>query len=431
MHDVPGPRAPLGTPPDGWTVARIADFAIKVGSGATPRGGQASYLPNRETFALVRSQNVLDRQFSGSSIAFIADAAAAKLKNVHLQAGDVLLNITGDGVTFGRACVVPEEILPACVNQHVSIIRVRRDACVPGYLLSYLVHPGVKQYIESFDTGGSRRAVTKADIESFAVPLPPLPTQRRIAGILSAYDDLIENNTKRIKILEEMAWALFHRSKGEGAGDSIKRELGEISDEVGGTIRTGPFGTALHKHDYTDEGTPVVMPKDLIDGRVSEATIARVPAEIVERLAQHVLHEGDIVYGRRGDIGRRGYIGARNAGWLCGTGCLRISLPPGVLSTRYLHEYLGQPEVIALIAGRAVGSTMPNLNTKILRSIPVEVPPVEIQREFDDGVRPIDGLRDNLLEQLDNLRETRDLLLPRLISGEIDVDALDLPEAAQ
>jgi type I restriction enzyme S subunit len=106
--------------------------------------------------------------------------------------------------------------------------------------------------------------------------------------------------------------------------------LGDLCDRGGGTVRTGPFGSQLHESDYSDAGTPVVMPKDLIDGRVSEMSIARVSGEHVSRLSQHQLQVGDIVYGRRGDIGRKALITEREAGWLCGTGCLRITPGEGL-----------------------------------------------------------------------------------------------------
>jgi len=169
---------------------RLKQISKKIGSGATPTGGQAAYQSDRTNFALVRSQNVFDRSFSDSSgLAFISDAQAEALRNVQLEKGDLLLNITGDGVTFGRACAVPSSVLPACVNQHVSIIRLNQEKADPGYVLSYLTHPTVKEYVEAFNAGGSRRAITKAHIESFVVPLPPLDTQRSIASTLSALDD--------------------------------------------------------------------------------------------------------------------------------------------------------------------------------------------------------------------------------------------------
>lgn len=195
--------------PASWPLVRLKQITKKIGSGATPTGGQAAYQVSRTNFALVRSQNVFDRSFSESGLAFISDAQAKDLRNVRLEEHDLLLNITGDGVTFGRACMVPKTLLPAVVNQHVSIIRLDQNTALPGYILSYLTHPAVKEYVEAFNAGGSRRAITKSHIESFVVPLPPLGVQASIAGILSTLDDRIALLRETNATLEAIAQALF------------------------------------------------------------------------------------------------------------------------------------------------------------------------------------------------------------------------------
>jgi len=134
--------------PAGWQIKSLGAFCTKIGSGATPRGGSEVYLSSRIGHALIRSQHVFDRHFNSEGLAFISPEHARELRNAEVQSGDLLLNITGDGVTFGRSCIVPDRILPACVNQHVSIIRPDRCVCDPGYLLSVLTHPTVKPYIE-------------------------------------------------------------------------------------------------------------------------------------------------------------------------------------------------------------------------------------------------------------------------------------------
>jgi type I restriction enzyme S subunit len=184
------------------------------------------------------------------------------------------------------------------------------------------------------------------------------------------------------------------------------RTLGEICDEVGGIIRTGPFGSQLHESDYREEGTPVIMPKDIVEGKVSAESIARIGEEDVARLSQHALKRGEIVYGRRGDIGRRALITEREAGWLCGTGCLRVSLGETVLDPQFLFYYLGHPRVIKAIANQAVGATLPNLNTSIIRSIPITYPPLPTQRRIASILSAYDDLIENntrrirILEQM-------------------------------
>ena len=91
-------------------------------------------------------------------------------------------------------------------------------------------------------------------------------------------------------------------------------------------IQTGPFGSQLHQSDYSEHGIPVIMPKDLLNGHVSEASIARVAKDHVERLSKHKVEVGDILYSRRGDVGRCAFTTKKEEGWLCGTGCLRVSI---------------------------------------------------------------------------------------------------------
>jgi type I restriction enzyme S subunit len=150
--------------------------------------------------------------------------------------------------------------------------------------------------------------------------------------------------------------------------------IGELCDAGGGKVQTGPFGSQLHESDYSETGIPVVMPKNILGGHIDETSIARVSENHVHRLCRHKLAKDDIVYGRRGDIGRQALIHDGYVGWLCGTGCLRVTLGKASVIPQFLHLYLQLPEIIQWIEGQAIGATMPNLNTNILRRIPVTFP---------------------------------------------------------
>ena len=184
-----------------------------------------------------------------------------------------------------------------------------------------------------------------------------------------------------------------------------KTTLGEVCDEVGGIIQTGPFGSQLHESDYSSEGIPVVMPKDIVEGRIATNNVARVSTTHVERLSRHKLRRGDIVYGRRGDIGRQALIRQDQEGWMCGTGCLRLSFGESVLNPVFLHYYLRQDDVISWITNQAVGATMPNLNTGILRTVPVRFPPLPLQRRIASTLSPYDDLIENNTRRIQILEQ--------------------------
>lgn len=174
------------------------------------------------------------------------------------------------------------------------------------------------------------------------------------------------------------------------------KTIGELCDKGSGEVKTGPFGSQLHQSDYSNEGVPVVMPADIGEAGISEERIARVSVAHVDRLAKHKLGVGDIVYGRRGDIGRQALILPNQAGWLCGTGCLRITLGNSEVIPEYLHLYLKMSDVIEWIQNQAIGATMPNLNTQILRRVPVRFPKSKkVQERIASIVFSYDGLIQN------------------------------------
>lgn len=165
------------------------DICTKIGSGATPRGGKESY--KDEGITLIRSQNVGDYRFLYDGLAHINDEQANKLNNVIVENDDLLLNITGDSVA--RACKVPTSVLPARVNQHVSIIRTNSKKADSQFIL-YFLQFKKPNLLKLAEAGATRNALTKGMIEDFEINLPPLETQQKIASILSALDDKIELN---------------------------------------------------------------------------------------------------------------------------------------------------------------------------------------------------------------------------------------------
>ncbi|MGV0838487.1 restriction endonuclease subunit S [Mycolicibacterium thermoresistibile] len=205
--------------------------------------------------------------------------------------------------------------------------------------------------------------------------------------------------------------------------------LGDLEKESNGVIQTGPFGSQLHKSDYTPSGTPVVMPTNIRDLRVDTANIARVSADHVERLARHKLRAGDIVYSRRGDVEKCALIRPDEAGWLCGTGCLLVRVGGEQVDPRFLSYSLSQPDTRAWISGRAVGATMPNLNTDILREVPVLLPTIDEQRGIAATLGALDDKIDSnrrtiaLMEELALTHFTR-LFDIDLVEGGVAVSDL-------
>ena len=438
--------APVPCPPD-WPLVRMRQIARKVGSGATPTGGQAAYQPTRSNFALIRSQNVFGRAFSEAGLAFISDAQAEALKNVNIEPHDLLLNITGDGVTFGRVCMVPQAVLPACVNQHVSIIRLDSSKADPGYVLSYLTHPAVKEYIEAFNAGGSRRAITKAHIESFVLPLPPLAVQRSIAHVLTALDDRIALLRETNATLEAIAQALFKswfvdfdpvRAKSQGLAPAGMDEAtaalfpDSFEESALGLVPKGWHGGALddladlNSQSWSGRHHPErIRYLDLANVKDNEvAVVADFAFDDAPSRARRVLRSGDTIVGTVRPGNRSfAYIHKPVPGLTASSGFAVLS-PKVVDNTAFVYLAATQDASIEHLSHVADGGAYPAVRPDVVSALACVVPSAEILRTFNGVTCPLLVKVSANQQQAQTLATLRDTLLPRLISGQ-----LRLPEA--
>jgi type I restriction enzyme S subunit len=182
--------------------------------------------------------------------------------------------------------------------------------------------------------------------------------------------------------------------------------LGEACEEGGGFIRTGPFGTQLHQSDYVDDpnGIPVVMPKDMSDGRIDLKSIARIDKETALRLSEHLLAAGDIVLSRRGDVGRSAWVTEEDLPALCGTGSMRIHPGhDGPLQSQYLRYVMRSKSTVDYLEGHAVGATMPNLNAGIVAGLPLTVLSLDQQKVIGEILSAIDDLIENIRRRIELL----------------------------
>jgi type I restriction enzyme, S subunit len=450
--------------PEDWPVVSLGGITLKIGSGATPRGGSETYLAKRHQFAIVRSQNVFDRRFDEDGLAFISDEQAQGLKGVVLRPNDLLLNITGDGITFARSCKVPDDILPACVNQHVSIIRIDPARADSDYVLSYLTHPDVKSYIESFNAGGSRRAITKGHIESFRLALPPIEEQRAIGRFLRGLDDKIELNRKMNETLEAMARALFQswfvnfdpvRAKAEGRDPGLPAPIaalfpdsfqdsprGEIPkgwsvgvlDDLVAQVLGGDWGGDQSTVEKS-VGVRCIRGADIPD--LQRGGTGKMPYRYVKRSSadKRVLNDGDLVIEISGgsptqSTGRPvlvldGLLRRLDAPLVCSNFCRFLRLKSH-LYAKFVYIWLltlyADDEFLQFENGT---TGIKNLAfTRFSSTYTLVLPPDFVVAAFESRVGSLFLRQQVNAAEAETLSTLRDTLLPKLISGEIRLNAM-------
>ena len=197
----------------GWETTSLKNATSKIGSGATPKGGKESY--QAEGITLIRSMNVHDGRFEYKDLAHITDEQAKQLDNVTIEENDVFINITGASVA--RSCIVPKHILPARVNQHVAIIRCITSMLNPVFANNmFLNHSFKGRLLDIGETGGAtRQAITKQQLETLEVILPPLELQNQFAAFVEQTDKSKFEIQKSLEKLETLKKALMQKYFGE------------------------------------------------------------------------------------------------------------------------------------------------------------------------------------------------------------------------
>lgn len=389
-----------------WPLRELSTLATKIGSGATPRGGRDVYID--VGVALIRSQNVHDHSMSDAGLVRITDVAATALNGVEVIADDVLLNITGDSIA--RCAIVDPTVLPARVNQHVAIIRTTPELD-PHYLQRYLCHPDFKSYMFAISSGGTRNALTKAQIESFPVLLPPLAEQRAMSAMLGALDDKIAVNERILDTLSDLAMCRFKELSKLG-GWGLKR-ISEVAD-----VYDGPHATPRK----TEAGPWFLSISSLRNGRVFLAESAHLSDEDFARWTRRVTpRAGDLLFSYETRLGEAALMPSNVRACLGRRMALMRPHEGGVDSRILLLAYLNS-EFQDTIRTRTVhGATVDRIPLVDLPSWEIRLPDPSDQRPL---AHLLGALHDRMeVAAVENrvLAELRDALLPKLISGEMRI----------
>jgi type I restriction enzyme S subunit len=321
------------------------------------------------------------------------------------------------GASFGKAHYTPRAYWPHNTVLYVKDFKDNHPRFV-YYLLDSID-------FTAFNSGSAQPSLNRNYLYSLGIRFPSLPVQTKIATILSAYNDLIENNLRRIKILEEMAktlyeeWFVKFRFPDHEKVKMVESELGMIPEEWEVKnlfdIAEITYGFPFKSNRFTSEkasNTPVIRIRDILNGCTSTYT-----PEIAQE--KHVVINGDILVGMDGNFhmgkwsGGKAYLNQR---------VVRFRLSG--LSSYFLYLALTKP--IGDLNNTIVGTTVAHLGDNHLRKIKILCPNSVLLKRTKEVFDPIYNLELKLKLRNDNLRQTRDLLLPKLISGEIDVEHLDI-----
>jgi type I restriction enzyme S subunit len=323
-------------------------------------------------------------------------------------------------------------------NQRVGRITVREtDVLDPIYLYYYTNSKEYIEHLRSVANSGVQVNLSTAEIKKSPIIYPPLPTQHKIAAILSAYDDLIENNTRRIKILEEMAqslyreWFVHFRFPGHEGVRLVESELGLVPEgwevvpftRIADVLSGGTPSTVVPA--YWNGDIPFFTPKDIAASFYVLDTERKITDQGLRRCSSELYPKDTVFITARGTVGK----------------VILPSKPMAMSQTSYAlrgRDNIGQyfvflaiSDAVAELKQRSHGAVFDTIIVDTFRRLETILPPQSMIGSFNDLVAPLFGQVLNLQQKNANLRRTRDLLLPKLISGEIDVEVPAMATATE
>lgn len=404
-----------------WNWVPLASVTEKIGSGATPAGGKDSYKVSG--VALIRSLNVHDLEFRYENLARLDDVQAKQLSNVTVEGGDVLLNITG--ASIARCAVVPNEVLPARVNQHVSILRPFKQTLDSSFLAYFLVSGEAKNALLGIGSsaGSTRQALTKALLEEFLVPAPPIDEQKRIVAALDqafaaldrARAKAEENLSDARLVFEAHLRALFSAREGKAWSTAWLGDLADFRNGINFTKTSrGKQVRVLGVKDFQNHfhAPDSGLDRVTIDGDLD-------PSDC--------LQSGDIVFVRSNGnpelIGRSLVVERMSERTAHSGFTIRARLRDSEIVPRFLGHFLKSSAVRRQMVDGGTGTNIKSLNQGTLSRIVVPLPSRAEQMRIVENLEAVregtSRVEARYTKQLVDMAALRQSLLQAAFSGQL------------
>lgn len=266
-------------------------------------------------------------------------------------------------------------------------------------------------------TGAAQPQITREGLSKIVLNIPESKEfQIYIANILSKAENLIAQRKESIRLLDEYLKSTFLEMFGDAVKNEKKWNKSELKNYA--KVRIGPFGSLLHREDYVQNGVPLVNPSHIGNGKIFIDPELTISKNKMKELSAYVMHEGDVVLGRRGEIGRCAVVTKKEDGYLCGTGSIYIR-PTAELNPVFLYNNISSASMRKVLENSAKGITMKNLNSGIIENLKIPVPPIELQTQFAHIVEKTEALKTQYQQSLQELEHLYGSMSQKAFRGEL------------
>lgn len=395
----------------------MADFSdvAELISGVTFKKADSKSEKLPGTIGVLRAGNIQDSEVIMDDVVYVPERFVKSSQQ--LKEGDVLIaSSSGSLDVVGKAAAVQSNVNVA-FGAFCKVARPKREVVFPAYFKHFFRSTGYKREVRERAEGANINNLNRGDFLSLQIPLPPLEEQKRIAGILDEADRVRKKTQALIDKYDELAQSLFLDMFGDPFRKNPNHQFLNLGSVVE-RIQIGPFGSQLHEQDYTMGGIPLINPKNIISSQIVVDLNKSITRMKYDTLPNYHLSEGDVILGRRGQMGRAAYVGASENGFFCGTGSLFLR-PKNRVNGKYLAHVLGSTFSEDYFDRNALGVTMKNLNKTIVSECCVVWPDDGVQSFFLERVDEIEGAIRAAKREESRVSNLFNALLQKAFKGEL------------
>lgn len=404
--------------PKGWVETTVDKITASLEIGGRPKGGAGDLDCGIPSISAEHFN--YGGQFKFDKLKYIDENFFGNLKKGKIKKSDVL--IVKDGATTGKSAFIDNSFpfTEAAVNEHTFILRTKENF-IPKLFFYFTLSPEFNNHILNTKGGSTIGGIKTGFINDLKIPLPPLPEQEHIVTKLDSIFAHLETAKQGLEKIP----VLLKQFRQAVLTQAVTGKLTEGIDQLGNydvKIKTGPFGSAVHKSDYIINGIPLINPSHLLKGEIVPDYSISVNKSKSEELSNFKLKNNDVILGRRGEMGRVAVYKEELGEMLCGTGSIVLACGKNI-DPEYLAIYLRSPFCVNYLNENSIGSTMINLNQKIIKSLPYPKLTIREQTEIVRRVEALFSKADTIEAQYKKLKEKIDQLpqaiLAKAFRGEV------------
>jgi len=402
--------------PEGWEWKGLGEILELIRNGISTKQNE-----EKEGYPVTRIETISKGKINREKIGYVREDYNIILK-YKMISGDILFSHINSAEHIGKTAIFENELDELYQGVNLLLLRPNKDIVFPKYLLFYLKEPEVRKYFETrCKKAVNQASLNQKDIIQIKIPLPPLPTQRRIVSILEKAEETKKLRAQADELTERLLQSVFLEMFGDPAKNPKGWELKkaeEICSKEKNAIKAGPFGSSLKKEIYVESGYKIYGQEQVISDDLTFGNYY-ISEEKYKDFENYKIQEGDILISLVGSYGKISIVPKGFEPGIINPRLMKISLNKEIIHPIYFKNLFLSKAIVAQVKNLSHGGTMDIINIGIVKQLLFQVPPLPLQQKFARLVEKIEAMRQSQNQSKQQIEDLFSALMQKAFRGEI------------